>query len=84
MSKARLDEQQITRAFIQRLFPEVEKLGGLSQNEWLIAAEKLLQNHINKQQIVKTVQTQPDVVKLQTQIITYKNIIDDTVRFFCF
>lgn len=83
MCKARLEEQQIARNFLQRLFPEVEKLGQLSQNQWLVEVEKLVQNHISglKQQ-TKTVKTHPDIAKLQAQIVTYKNIIDDTVSVF--
>lgn len=88
MSKARFEEQQINRRFIQRLFPETEKLGEISQNQWLVEVEKLIQNHLKKQQqqevIVKKAETDPDVVKLQGQIITYKTIIDDTVRFVCY
>lgn len=85
MSKARFEEQEIGRKFIQRLFPEVQKLGELSQNQWFDEVEKLIKNHLQKQhqpqQGITNTEERPDVAKLQAQIVTYKNIIDDTVKY---
>lgn len=52
----------------------MQKLGNLPQDEWFNEVEKLIRKEI----VRKT--EQPDAVtKLQAQIVTYKNIIDDTV-----
>lgn len=69
---------------MQRLFPEAEKLEDVPQNQWFAEVEKLVRNHIGalKKQQQRPVAAEPraDVVKLQAQIVTYENIIDDTVR----
>lgn len=85
MSKVRAEEQELHKKFIQRLFPEVQKLEGLPQNDWYVEVEKLVQNHVKalaKQQ--ETESSPADVEKLQAQLIDYKNIIDDTVKKFFF
>lgn len=85
MLKAKLEEQQVNRRFIQRLFPEVQALGDISQNQWLVEVEKLIQNHLKKKENVPAAKTEAnaDVAKLQAQIASYKTIIDDTVRDCC-
>lgn len=85
LSKAIKDEQVNNRNFIQRLFPELmEQLSNVSQEQWQVEFEKIIQGHIDglqqKQQQVKSNEQSGEVAKLQAQILNYKTIIDDTVN----
>lgn len=59
----------------------MQVLGEIPQTQWLEEVEKLIRNHLKKKEkVVSKAETSSDVAKLQAQIVTYKTIIDDTVR----
>ncbi|CAG9860393.1 unnamed protein product [Phyllotreta striolata] len=84
-------QQESQKQFLQRLFPEIEELKSAKGADWQEKYAALISDFINsireenKQISVTPVSSPPstpqkssEIAKLQSQLLHYKNIIDDT------
>lgn len=79
LKKIEQEEQEKSRQFIQRLFPHVQ----ISKSEnWMTGAEQAVEKYVKELQKRETKKENSavDVARLQTQLVHYRTIIDDTVR----
>ncbi|KAK5647613.1 hypothetical protein RI129_002505 [Pyrocoelia pectoralis] len=78
VSKVRIEEQELHRKFIERLFPDISIANDLSSDKWNESVEKTIKQYISDLENSKLQDNQAEVTKLQAQIKHYKTIIDDT------
>ncbi|XP_014597908.1 PREDICTED: myosin-6 isoform X4 [Polistes canadensis] len=79
--KIKAEHQEQTKAFLQRVFPEI-KVTETSHEQWLNAFENKVYFFINTLKDKTVVEVNPDIEKqnihLQEMVSHYKKIIDDT------
>ncbi|XP_043503516.1 kinectin-like isoform X2 [Polistes fuscatus] len=79
--KIKAEQQEQTKAFLQRVFPEI-KVTETSHEQWLNAFENKVYFFINTLKDKTVVEVNPDIEKqnihLQEMVSHYKKIIDDT------
>lgn len=80
---------------MQRLFPEIEDLKAVNSDDWQDKYAQLINNYVSKLKERQKQNSSPassptsspqkssEVAKLQSQLLHYKNIIDDTVSVAC-
>ncbi|KAK4885227.1 hypothetical protein RN001_001498 [Aquatica leii] len=78
VSKVRTEEQELHRAFIQRLFPDITISNDLPSDQWKNSVEKTIKKYISEVENLKLQGNEAEVSKLQAQVKHYKTIIDDT------
>jgi len=82
--KIKDEQEEITKAFLQRIFPEI-KVSEKTHEQWLKSFEDKLCAILNELKQKNTDQTNPDLEKqnknLQGMVSHYKQIIYDTVSF---
>ncbi|KAL2728777.1 kinectin-like isoform X1 [Vespula squamosa] len=79
--KIKAEQQELTKAFLQRVFPEI-KVTETSHEQWLNAFENKVYSFINTLKDKNIMDINPDIEKqnkkLQGMVSHYKQIIDDT------
>ncbi|XP_043671767.1 early endosome antigen 1-like isoform X3 [Vespula pensylvanica] len=79
--KIKAEQQEQTKAFLQRVFPEI-KVTETSHEQWLSAFENKVYSFINTLKDKNIMDINPDIEKqnknLQGMVSHYKQIIDDT------
>lgn len=79
LSKVRLEEQDGTKKFFQRLFPDIDIPDNLSYDQWAVHVEEAIQRFVADLEKTKEQGNQTEVTKLQAKVKMYKEIISKTV-----
>ncbi|KAF2879470.1 hypothetical protein ILUMI_26694 [Ignelater luminosus] len=77
-SKVRLEEQDATKKFFQRLFPDIDTPDNLSYDQWTVHVEEAIQRFVANLGETKGQGNQTEITKLQAKIKMYKEIISKT------